>query len=722
MKEAVGYSTIACESQRLVEHALVLKYDKYFFVTNSHGDIAPAGNCSLGLFEHDTRILSHYALNLCGGQPSLLALQAHRSYLGQIDLAISDEQFGGSPWDPKNCIYIQRKFLLANRLLEQVTFTNYLPYSINYWVELSIASDFADIFEIRGWKRSKRGDFFMPETSTEGLIFSYQGLDGKTIHSIVKFHQIPTEVSRWGARWSFDLAPKINFELEWEIYGETTSLSRPVWTGQSFGEARKQSDDDQARWISKCTSFATTPRDFQSLLDRAVDDLNALQMWMGDEQVISAGIPWYSTVFGRDAIITSLQTLILNPAIAKNTLRYLAHYQGRKEDSFTEEEPGKIMHELRQGEMARNKEIPHVPYYGTIDATPLWLILLHETWQWTGDRQLVEDLLPNVEKALKWIEIYGDKDGDGFVEYTGSAHGKGLVNQGWKDSGDGVPFPDGTLPKPPIALVEVQGYVYDAFMRMAALFAAFGNKEWAGHLHKKASELREKILRDFWMPEFEMFALALDGTKQPIPTITSNAGHLLWSGVPDPQQARRVAEHLLNAEMYSGWGIRTLSAVHRVFNPMSYHDGSVWPHDNALIAMGLGRYGFRRSALPVLRGLHDAAACDEFQRLPELFCGISRTAGTHPVWYPVRCSPQAWSAGAFFMLLQAVLGIQPEAPRRVLHINNPVLPDFVQEITLSDLNIGNSKVCLNFERHGERTSANLVSLSGDPLQIRIELS
>jgi glycogen debranching enzyme len=456
------------------------------------------------------------------------------------------------------------------------------------------------------------------------------------------------------------------------------------------------------------------------VLRRATDDLRALYMEVDREDVITAGIPWYSTVFGRDAIITSLETLPLNPAIARDTLRYLARRQGEHEDPFTEEQPGRILHELRRGEMARAGEIPHVPYFGTVDATPLWLILLHETWRWTGDDALVRELLPNAERALAWIDRYGDADGDGFVEYARTS-AKGLVNQGWKDSGDGVSFPDGRQPAPPIALVEVQGYVHDAKLRMADLFERFGQTQRAAALAIEAATLREAIRRRFWMEEQGTFALALDGAKRPLPTVTSNAGHLLWSRVPTPEQAASVARRLLGPELFSGWGIRTLAAGHPVYNPMSYHNGSVWPHDNALMIFGMGLYGLAREALPVVRGLHEAAISSQFQRLPELFCGMDRQRGVRLVRYPVSCSPQAWASAAFFLILQAMLGLFPEAPARVLHIRNPVLPDFLDELTLSGMTVGDARVSLQFRRHGDRTLANLLAVEGGALQVRIEL-
>jgi glycogen debranching enzyme len=392
-----------------------------------------------------------------------------------------------------------------------------------------------------------------------------------------------------------------------------------------------------------------------------------------------------------------------------------------REHAYTEEQPGKILHELRRGEMARSGEIPHVPYYGSVDATPLWLILLHETWRWTGDAALTRELLPYADRALEWIDRYGDLDGDGFVEYARVSE-KGLVNQGWKDSGDGVPFPDGRLPEPPIALVEVQGYVHDAKVRMAELYRGLGRRDRAAVLRREAAELRDKIRATFWLEELGTFALALDREKHPIPTATTNAGHLLWSRVPTPEQARRLAVRFLEPDFFSGWGIRTLSKVHPVFNPMSYHNGSVWPHDNAILVLGMALYGHARGALPVVRALYEAGIHAEFQRLPELYCGMARGRGHRPVAYPVSCSPQAWASGSLFMLLQALLGIYPEAPARVLHIRDPVLPDFMSELTVSGLAIGGSRVALQFRRHGSRTLANLLGVEGDPLQVRIELS
>jgi glycogen debranching enzyme len=716
MEDVLGYSSITCDYYEPVEHVFVLKNNRYFLITNSHGDIKPPGQCSLGLFFDDTRVLSHYALNVYGGPPSLLSTQILRSFFGQIDLSIKDANFGGNSWDPKNCVHIRREFLLGDGMMERVSLTNYLAHPIDYWLELDLGSDFGDIFEVRGWEREKRGEYYAPVIEKGKITFSYRGLDGRLIHSTIRFAEPLPDFDSTRVRWEVRLQPNGRFQTEWEILTEVN----PDEAVALFDMKHQEMVRTYEEWKDSCTKWNASINGLQDVVTRAVDDLRALHVEVEGVSVISAGIPWFSTIFGRDSIITSLQTLCLNPAIARETLIYLAKYQGSKVDGFTEEEPGKILHELRRGEMARNREIPHQPYYGTIDATPLWLILLHETWRWTGDEELIRQLLPNAERALEWIDRFGDVDSDGFVEYRNGAK-NALANQGWKDSGDGVPYPDATYPEAPIALVEVQGYVYDAKLRMAELYEMMGDGRRAKELRDQSATLRKAIAAHFWMEEEGTFGLALDGDKKLLRTITSNAGHLLWSGVPSKEQASKMRDVLLGPSMFSGWGIRTLSSVHSVFNPMSYHNGSVWPHDNAIVITGLARYGMAESAVPVVRGLYDAATHDEFQRLPELFCGMSRGHGIHPVLYPVSCSPQAWATGTIFMLLQSMLGIHPEAHLGTLHIKNPVLPDFLNELIVSNLAVGNSKVSLQFSRYRDRTLANLLSVSGDPLKVQIEL-
>jgi glycogen debranching enzyme len=719
MTRAVGYPRIECAHQVLIDDYLVAKHDRCFLLVDEHGDILPAGHCGLGLFHDDTRMVSQYALTFRGGPASLLSSRATSMYGLQVDLAIGDRDFGGDSWDPKNIIHVRREILLSDHMEERLTLTSFLPRALDFWAELEVGCDFADIFEVRGWKRDERGQFYEPVAGEGSLCFAYRGRDGRLLRSRVRFSGPPAEVRAGRARWAMVLEPGRPHVIEWAIVPETdggedddagatpAALDRGV-VARAYDE-----------WRAECARWTTDVEQFNGALERAAVDLRGLYTEIDGEEVITAGIPWYSTVFGRDSIITSLQALTLSPRMARDTLRYLARHQGAKEDPYTEEQPGKILHELRRGELARSGEIPHVPYYGTIDATPLWLILLHETWRWTGDEGLVRELLPNAERALAWIDRYGDIDGDGLVEYARTSE-KGLVNQGWKDSGDGVPFPDGTLPDPPIALVEVQGYVHDAKLRMAQLYRVLGDEGRADRLRDEADRLRALIQDRFWLDELGTFALALDGEKRPLATSTTNAGHLLWSRVPTPEQAASMARVLMGDDMFSGWGIRTLSAAHPVYNPMSYHNGSVWPHDNAIVGLGLALSDQRWAPPRILTALHDVAAGMRDLRLPELFCGMPRGHAPVPVQYPVSCVPQAWAAGAFFMLLQATAGFLPDAPQGCLHVRDPRLPPFLRELTVAGLRIGDSRVTMRLTREGDRTVAQLLDVVG-PVHVAIEL-
>jgi glycogen debranching enzyme len=696
----------------------VLKRDRYFALLTENGEITPPGCASLGVFRDDTRILSHYALRFAGGVPARLSTDVRRMFRAQIDLAVNDREFGGDAWDPRNCVHIRRELILDDSLRERVTLTNYLTRPIAFWMQLDVDADFADIFEVRGWERARRGESFPPNVSDRTIAFSYRGVDGMVQMAGIRFASPPNDIGPQGAVWRFTLDANARVAYEWEIVaGETWVDPR---AGLSIGRHAGRLDEEYAKWAEGCSSWRTDVEAFNAMLDRAVEDMHALSFRCEGHVVPAAGIPWYSTVFGRDSIITALQTLPLNPAIAAETLRFLAAKQGRLHTEYTEEEPGKIMHELRRGEMARSGEIPHVPYYGSVDATALWLVLFHETWRWTADEDLVRELLPNAERALQWIDRFGDLDADGLVEYSRRSS-RGLANQGWKDSGDGVPYPDGSLPCPPIALVEVQGYVYDGKLRLGALYDALGRHDDGVRLTDEANRLRTRIEESFWLEDTGTYALALDGAKRPVPTVTTNAGHLLWSRVPAGERAERLASRLFRADMFSGWGLRTLSAAHPAFNPMSYHNGSVWPHDNALIALGLGFYGRHAEAGRILGALYDACSEMRSSRLPELYCGMERVPGMPPVRYPVSCSPQAWASGAFFMVLQGALGLFPAANESTLHVRTPVLPDFLRDLTVSRLRVGQSLASLQFRRHRDRTLVNLLEVEGPPLRVQIDL-
>jgi glycogen debranching enzyme len=434
---------------------------------------------------------------------------------------------------------------------------------------------------------------------------------------------------------------------------------------------------------------------------------------------VAAGIPWFATLFGRDSLLTAMQSLAFRPQLAVETLEVLAALQATEVDDFRDAEPGKILHELRVGETARAGELPHSPYYGSVDSTPLWLVLLGATYDWTGDRALVDRLWPNALAALRWIDEWGDRDGDGFVEYERRSP-RGLLNQGWKDSGDAIRDRTGRESKAPIALAEVQGYVYDAKLRMARLATIRGDAALTARLTREAALLRDRFEEAFWVEDQRYYAMALDGEKRQADAVGSNAGHCLWSGIVSPERARDVADKLLGPALFSGWGIRTYASNQRGYNPFGYHTGTVWPHDTSLAAAGLKRYGFQDEANRLVGHMLEAAQHFSEFRLPELFCGFDRETAPMPVPYPVACSPQAWSAGAVFMFLQTMLGIRAHADTRELELLRPNLPDWLAKVTVSNLRIGEASVDLLFHRWRGTTSAEVLRKVGD-LSLTIRL-
>jgi glycogen debranching enzyme len=423
-------------------------------------------------------------------------------------------------------------------------------------------------------------------------------------------------------------------------------------------------------------------------------------------------VPWFSTLFGRDALITAFQALAVRPRLAVETLTTLAAYQATEDDPTRDAEPGKILHELRTGEMARNGELPHTPYYGSVDSTPLWLVLLGATYDWTGDAALVDRLWPHALAALDWIDHHGDRDGDGFVEYERRSD-RGLVNQGWKDSSDAIRDRHGREAVTPIALAEVQGYVFDAKRRLATLARMRGDEVLATRLERDAETLRQRFEDAFWVEDQRYYAMALDGDKHPADAIGSNAGQCLWTGIVAPDRARDVVDHLLRPAMFSGWGIRTYATGQPGFNPIGYHTGTVWPHDTSLIAAGFKRYGFHDASNRLAGQMLEAAQRFPDYRLPELFCGFDRTEATTPVPYPVACSPQAWAAGASFLFLETMLGLRAHADRQELELANPHLPDWLGKVTLTDLQVGEASVDLLFHRWRGTTSAEVLRKTGD---------
>ena len=697
---------------------LTLIDGKTFISTTIAGDITPPGAADVGFFHEDTRFLSLMELKIGGSRTVVLSSSTEKTFASQIELTTGNLTLRDSFDLPENTIHIRREQLLASGVFyDRMTFENFNQNTVDFVVEITYDADYVDVFQVRGCARAHHGQFYRPVAKGKTLSFHYRGLDGVKRETLIEMNPPPTAIAERTARWELQLPPLRRIQLNVtvtpasETSGSRTGLHDPA----AALDARREAF---ARWEASSTKFHGSNDVFNTALRTGASDFHALQIPEGNCHVIAAGIPWFATMFGRDSIIAAYQTLSLNPQLACETLRVLAHYQGKEVNDWQDEQPGKILHEFRDGEMTRVGEMPFGPYYGSVDATPLWLILLSETFNWTADEQLVKDMLPHAYRALQWIDTYGDLDGDGFVEYLRRSS-RGLINQGWKDSWDANMHRDGTVAQAPIALAEVQGYVYDAKYRMASLLRSFGDTVNADRLKRDASELAKRFEKTFWMPSRSFYAMALDRDKRQLQVISSNPGHLLFTRILGKERARTVAHRFMQEDMFSGWGWRTMSAAEKVFNPLSYHRGSVWPHDNSIVAHGMALNEFRGPALHGLTALFQAAQEFRDYRLPELFCGVQRREFDQPVHYPVSCSPQAWASGAMFLILASVLGIRPSAPRKELNIVNPELPDWLDHMHIRNLRVGKSRVGLDFSRRGNRTFCNVVEVEGEKLLVNV---
>lgn len=664
-----------------------------------------------GLYETGTRFLSRYELTIDNRRPSLLSSSVnHDGTMLKVDLT-NPMIFNNNTSLPQGILHVFRnKFLWENSCYELIRICNYASETINTNLSLSIGADYADIFEIRGTKRKLWGKYAAPRVDHRQLLFTYQGLDGVERRTRIQLLQTPANMSRDRVDFNFVLKPKEERELTVVTMCET-SKTEAKKTFVSFRNASEQAKDFWRSRAHNHCEFETSNEQANNWITRSQTDLRLMITHTNHGLYPYAGVPWFNTVFGRDGIITALQSLWINADIARGVLMYLASTQSYENDPERDAEPGKILHEVRQGEMAATGQIPFQLYYGSIDSTPLFILLAGAYYEFTGDRVFIEHLWPNIERALAWIDRYGDSDGDGFVEYSQRSK-KGLKNQGWKDSHDCISHADGRLAEGPIALCEVQGYVYEAKLKAARLAAMLGDSAYAGQLRTDASQLRERFERAFWNGKLKTYALALDGHKQQCQVRTSNAGQCLFSGIASPDHANEVAQTLLGEDMFSDWGIRTLSSREARYNPMSYHNGSVWPHDNALIAEGLSRYGLKESAQIILNSLIDAALHMDFQRLPELFCGFHRRPHVGPTHYPVACSPQAWAAGSTFMLLKAVLGLAIDAENNLLQFHHPRLPPNFRDVRIVNLRVGRYAVDLVLRSHPEDISINVLRKTG----------
>jgi glycogen debranching enzyme len=733
----------------------VLKHGNFYLLTDPFGDIHPDSR-GLGLYDSDTRLVSCLSLRVGGVRPVLLQGSMGANYRGSIQLtnpsADRNPDAKVHPLDELvgRTIGISRDRLIANDGMEErVRITNNAEREMTFRVELEMGSDCADIFEVRGYPRPKRGSLLPIALTPTRVTFRYDGLDRRRRSTFVAFSDPAQEFVPIDGRsddemqaggsvrhlWEIKLAPGARKDLRWTIWGSTSDQvpegadPGTVLDGDApttlFPEPPRITPDEGASayhaWGRGTTSIQTDHELFNLTLNRSLADLRLLinEGPGPDQRYVAAGVPWFATLFGRDALIASFQALAFRPQIAVETLSVLAAYQATADDPWRDAEPGKILHELRIGEMAGAGELPHTPYYGSVDSTPLWLILFGATYDWTGDRAVVDRLWPNALAALNWIDKFGDHTGDGFVQYQRRSE-RGLLNQGWKDSSDAIRDRAGRGPTMPVALAEVQGYVYDAKRRMAALATVRGEDELAGRLLAEAETLRGRFEDAFWVEDQRYYAMAIDGEKRHLDAIGSNAGQCLWTGIASSARARDVADRLMGPAMFSGWGIRTYAEDQPGYNPIGYHTGSVWPHDTSLIAAGLKRYGFDEESNRLVGHVFQAAQHFPDYRLPELFCGFDRDQSSLPVPYPVACSPQAWAAGASFLFLETMLGLRAHAGQGELELRHPNLPDWIGKVTLNNLRVGDASVDLLFHRWRGTTSAEVLRKVGD-LSVTIRL-
>jgi glycogen debranching enzyme len=690
-----------------------LKQGDTFALFDALGDCEAPGLTPGGIFHNDTRYLSGLQLLIDGQCPLLLSsAMENDNVILTVDLSNPDIYQGNAKALPREVLHIRRsKFLWQGTCYERIAIRNFDSRPQKCWLTINFAADFADLFEIRGMQRPRRGDTTVAVIGAAKTIFRYLGLDKVERRSEICFDPPPRQLSKSQAVYGLELKPDERFALVMTVRCIDSS-ARGEQAAQSFSGPYRAARRSAVRACSLGGKVTSSNELANRMLHRAGADLSMLITDTPQGPYPYAGTPWFSTPFGRDGLITSLQILWLDPALARGVLRYLAHHQATQMDERADAEPGKILHETRACEMAVLGEVPFGHYYGSVDSTPLFVLLAARYFERSGDEETIRALWPNIEAALAWIDTYGDRDGDGFVEYYRVSE-NGLANQGWKDSCDSIMHADGTLATGPIALCEVQAYVYAAKQGAAAMAAALDKQQRAAELAVAAEKLRAGFEAKFWIEELGTYAIALDGAKEPCRVRSSNAGQSLFCGIAAPERAQIVAATLLAPQMFSGWGVRTLSADAPRFNPISYHNGSVWPHDNALIALGLSRYGLKRGASAIFEGLFDAASQMEMMRFPELFCGFPRRRGTAPVLYPVACAPQAWASVVPFALLQACLGLELDFARREIRFHNPQLPKFLEEIRINDLELAGATVNLRLRRNGANTEVAIVSQKGD---------
>jgi glycogen debranching enzyme len=687
-----------------------LKHGDTFGIFDRYGDIVPGEGSPEGLFHNDTRYLSSLRLLVNGKRPLFLSSKVADNNAGLgVDLTnpdlVEDDQIALQ----RDMVHIVRsKFLWQGTCYERLGLRNFGGKNFSFALEILFDADFADIFEVRGRHRARRGSRRI-ELAGARAIITYDGLDEVTRRTVLGFEPPPEKLTRSGALYHLNLAAGGRATILFSARCDEGGVAPSCAPGNFFVSTKCARRELRAA-TARAATIDTSNDVFNEVIRQSLADLFMLVTDTEHGPFPYAGVPWFSTNFGRDAIITAMETLWIDPAVAKGVLRYLAATQAQEIRPQADAEPGKIVHEIRRGEMARLGEVPFARYYGSVDGTPLFVMLAGAYFDRTGDLKTMAELWPSLEAGLRWIDRYGDRDGDGFVEYY-RADASGLANQGWKDSSDSVFHADGALAEGPIALCEVQGYVYAAKCSAAKIASVIGFPARAARLAQEAEELKAHFDQAFWCDEIGTYALALDGAKRRCAVRTSNPGHLLFAGIAPRDRAKQVGDQLLGKSFYSGWGVRTVADTEARYNPMSYHNGSVWPHDNALIGLGLARYGLKNGLQTLFSGMFDAASYMDLRRLPELFCGFQRMRGRGPTLYPVACTPQAWSSCTPFALLQACLGLEFDSAAGRVRLRRPKLPPFLDEVIIRQLAVGDAKVDLIVHRHGADVSVSV--LRGD---------
>lgn len=677
-----------------------IKHNNIFLVTDDYGNVMSRSASGYGLYLGDTRFLSRMEFRINDSYPVVLSSSTdtgHSSVIIGTNLGIKDN-LNPNNLIPQETIQIKRDSVLFGAYFETITLANYNLFEVNIKLELLFEADFMDIFEVRNIKPTHPANKQKPIIEEDKLRFQYIDVTGALQETEIIFDNLkPLSIEDGKVTYEITLPPTYKKELKYKINLKSTALLPEKTTASEFAEAFSLNTKEDNRWKKLITSFNTDNEDFKEMIKRSQKDIHMLSTKAVWGEYISAGIPWFTTLFGRDSIIAARQALILTPEPAKKVLETLAKFQGKEVNDWKEEEPGKILHEVRFGELARSNSIPHTPYYGSVDATPLWLILLYDYFKWTNDIETLEKLWPNALACLGWMDNYALHNG--FAAYIRKSE-EGLENQAWKDSWDSYMDSEGNLAEAPIASVEVQGYFHLAKLRMSRLANYMNDKNLSARLVAEAGEFKERFHKAFWMEEMDFYALALDKNGKRLNVISSNVGHLLECCILDPYYEEKVVDRLFQYDMFSGWGIRTLSYNSVAYNPISYHNGSIWPHDNSIIAHGLSKRGFTDGVDKIITSLFEAARLMHYKRLPELFCGFTRQYEMQnpPVSYPVACIPQAWAAGSTFLLIKSMLNLEPDAQVNKLRILNPQLPEWLNFLELKNLTIGDATVSIEFRK------------------------